>query len=99
MSVIAGRTLAARLVARAGDSLPDGRDGLTHPFPSPAALARVNLDGLGITGARIGALRALARAVIDGSVYFAASADEVAAQLVALPGVGSWTAHTWRCAR
>jgi AraC family transcriptional regulator, regulatory protein of adaptative response / DNA-3-methyladenine glycosylase II len=92
VSVAAGRTLAARLVSRLGREVVGG-DGLTHLFPSPAALSAGNLDGLGLTGARIGALQALARAVIDGRVDFAASAEEVTAALVALPGFGAWTAQ------
>jgi AraC family transcriptional regulator, regulatory protein of adaptative response / DNA-3-methyladenine glycosylase II len=93
VSVVAGRTLAARLVARAGEPIDGGGDGLTHLFPSPAALARTNLDGLGITGVRINALHSLARAVMDGSVDFAAPVDDVTARLVSLPGFGSWTAQ------
>jgi AraC family transcriptional regulator of adaptative response / DNA-3-methyladenine glycosylase II len=93
VTVIAGRTFAARLVARVGASIALGTDGLTHVFPSPEAIAHANLDGLGLTGMRIGALRALARAVIEGSLDFAAPVDQTAARLAALPGFGSWTAH------
>ena len=93
VSVAAARTLAARLVARAGERIADGVDGLTHLFPSPAALAAADLDGLGLTGARIAALRALARAVADGELDFSASVEEVMAALMSLPGFGAWTAQ------
>jgi AraC family transcriptional regulator, regulatory protein of adaptative response / DNA-3-methyladenine glycosylase II len=93
VSVAAGRTLAARVVQRAGHVLPDGREGLTHVFPSPEALARADLDGIGVTGARIAAIRTLARAVTEGQLDFSAPADEVTAALVALPGIGAWTAQ------
>jgi AraC family transcriptional regulator of adaptative response / DNA-3-methyladenine glycosylase II len=93
VSVAAGRTLAARLVSRLGREVAGGSDGLTHLFPSPAALSAASLEGLGLTGARIGALKALARAVIDGRVDFAAPVDDVSAALVALPGFGAWTAQ------
>lgn len=93
VTVAAARTLAARVVARAGQPLVDGVDGLTHLFPSPAALAQANLDGLGITGARIAALHALARAVANGELDFAAGEDEVVKALVGLPGFGMWTAQ------
>jgi AraC family transcriptional regulator of adaptative response / DNA-3-methyladenine glycosylase II len=92
VSVAAGRTLAARLVARAGRPL-DGGDGLTHLFPEPAALAAADLGGLGLTGARQRALRALARAVAEGALDLGAPAEEVAAALAALPGLGDWTAQ------
>ncbi len=93
VSVAGARTLAARLVARAGTRSPDGADGLTHLFPSPGALAAADLSGLGLTGARVGALRALARGVVSGSVDLTAPVEETTAQLVALPGVGRWTAE------
>jgi AraC family transcriptional regulator of adaptative response / DNA-3-methyladenine glycosylase II len=93
VSVAAGRTLAARLVARAGRKIAGGADGLTHLFPSPQALAAANLDGLGLPGARVRALQALAAAVRDGVLDLGGPADEVAAGLQALPGFGAWTAQ------
>ena len=93
VSVAAGRMLAARLVVRSGQRIAGGEDGLTHLFPPAAAIAAADLDGLGITGARVRALQALAEAVTRGAVDFAASAEEVAAALVALPGFGAWTAQ------
>ncbi|MGH8176979.1 MAG: AlkA N-terminal domain-containing protein [Steroidobacter sp.] len=93
VSVAAARTLAARLVARAGHPIPNGADGLTHLFPSATALAAANLDGLGITGARVAALQTLAQAVMDGRVDFNASAEEFTQALASLRGFGAWTAQ------
>jgi AraC family transcriptional regulator of adaptative response / DNA-3-methyladenine glycosylase II len=93
VTVAAGRTLVARLVARAGQAVATGVEGLTHLFPSPAQLEAANLDGLGITGARIRALKAMARAVLDGQVDFSMPATEVARDLATLPGFGDWTAQ------
>jgi AraC family transcriptional regulator of adaptative response / DNA-3-methyladenine glycosylase II len=93
VSVAAGRTLAARVVARVGRRIAGGTDGLTHLFPSPAALAAANLDGLGLTGARARALRALAHAVAEGALDLGAPVEDVAAGLEALPGLGRWTAQ------
>jgi AraC family transcriptional regulator of adaptative response / DNA-3-methyladenine glycosylase II len=93
VSVAAGRTLAARLVARVGRLVAGGSDGLTHLFPTPDALADASLDGLGLTGARAAALRALARAVAGGALDFAAPVDDVTAALAELPGLGAWTAQ------
>lgn len=93
VSVAAARTLAARVVARAGQAIDGGSDGLTHLFPSPAALATAKLDGLGVTGARIDALRTLARAVLERKIDFSASAEEVTSALTSLPGFGAWTAQ------
>jgi AraC family transcriptional regulator, regulatory protein of adaptative response / DNA-3-methyladenine glycosylase II len=93
VSVAAGRTFAARIVARAGRSVGGSGDDLTHLFPSPAELAEANLDGLGVTGGRIAALKALARGVAERRVDFHAPADEVCAKLAELPGFGDWTAQ------
>ena len=93
VSVAAGRTLAARLVARVGRRVADGTDGLTHLFPAPADLEVADLDGLGLTGARAAALRALASAVTGKRVDFGAPTEEVTAALAALPGLGAWTAQ------
>ena len=93
VSVAAARTLAARVVARAGVPVVGATDGLTHLFPSAAALAAANLDGLGITGARVAALHALAGAVAAGALDFSAGIEEVTSALAALPGFGEWTAQ------
>ncbi|HVO13497.1 MAG TPA: AlkA N-terminal domain-containing protein [Vicinamibacteria bacterium] len=93
VSVAAGRTLAARLVERAGTRLPAPRRGLTHLFPSPAALAACDLDGLGLTSARAAAVRALACAVVEGRLDLCGEAETVVERLRALPGFGDWTAQ------
>jgi 3-methyladenine DNA glycosylase/8-oxoguanine DNA glycosylase len=70
-------------------------DGLTHAFPRPEVLAEANFDGIGLTGARIVAIRSWATAVADGSVRLdgAVSLDELVESIVALRGLGPWTAH------
>lgn len=83
ISVAATRTLLTRLIGA------DGR------FPSAAALCERDLGGLGLTTARAQTIRALAAAVVDGRVHFRAgqSLDAFVEALVALPGIGPWTAH------
>jgi AraC family transcriptional regulator of adaptative response / DNA-3-methyladenine glycosylase II len=93
VSVAAGRTLLTRLVERAGPKLARPTGGLTRLFPSPAALASADLRGLGLVPARARTVAALAGAVADGSLVLDGPADEVRAALVALPGVGEWTAE------
>jgi AraC family transcriptional regulator of adaptative response / DNA-3-methyladenine glycosylase II len=80
------RTLVGRVVERAGRPIVSGVDGLTHLFPSPAELATAKLEGLGISQARIDALRALSRAVADGTIDFSASSEKVITALAGLPG-------------
>ena len=93
VSVEAARTLAVRLVARAGARLPAPLQGLTHLFPSPAAIASADLAGLGLTSARAASIAALARAVADGRLDLRGAAEDVIAGLRALPGFGDWTAQ------
>jgi AraC family transcriptional regulator, regulatory protein of adaptative response / DNA-3-methyladenine glycosylase II len=93
VSVAAARTLAGRLVERAGSRLGSSSRGLTHLFPTPSALARANLDGLGLTGGRVRALRELSRAVAEGRLDLAGPTQLVTAGLASLPGVGAWTAQ------
>jgi len=93
VSVAAGRTLATRLVERAGLETPEAGEGLTRLFPSPEAIARADLSGVGLPGARIATLQALALAVTERQVDFGAPAEELVAALEALPGIGPWTAQ------
>lgn len=92
VSVAAARTLAGRLVARAGRAIAV-HGPLQYAFPDPRALAAASLDGLGITGARIRALQGLARAIVDGRLDLDGPAEDVTAALAALPGFGAWTAQ------
>jgi AraC family transcriptional regulator, regulatory protein of adaptative response / DNA-3-methyladenine glycosylase II len=93
VSVAAGRTFAARLVQRAGAAVRGGGDGLTHVFPTAAALAAADLDGLGLTRARVATLRALSQAVLTRNVDFTQAPAQLAAALAAIPGIGPWTAQ------
>ncbi len=90
VSVAAARTLTARLAERHGQRLSDG--GIV--FPSASAVASGDLDGLGLPNARRDALRAIAELVDSGRVDLSPGADPEAAQhaLVALKGIGPWTA-------
>ena len=93
ISVAAARTFASRLVLRAGRAIPTSAAGLTHVFPTASELAIANLDGLGLTKARIVTLKALAHAVNAGDVDFATDTELVSTALTALPGIGEWTAQ------
>ncbi|HEX4806821.1 MAG TPA: AlkA N-terminal domain-containing protein [Conexibacter sp.] len=97
VSVAGARTLAGRLTAALGAPLPDAlADGrLTHAFPAADALAAADPATLPLTRARARALQALASAVADGALALDPGADRAAARasLLALPGVGPWTAE------
>jgi AraC family transcriptional regulator, regulatory protein of adaptative response / DNA-3-methyladenine glycosylase II len=97
VSVAGARTLAGRIVEAYGSPLDEPDGALTTAFPTAEQLAAVDLDGpaLGLTGARVRALRALAVEVAEGRLVLDPGGDRARAraQLTALPGVGSWTAE------
>ncbi|RYJ06340.1 MAG: DNA-3-methyladenine glycosylase 2 family protein, partial [Actinomycetales bacterium] len=97
VSVSGAQTVTGRLVRAAGEPV-QGRlaeeHGLTHVFPSPEAVASADDEAFSMPKARARAVRGLAGAVADGSLDLSAGADraETRAQLLALPGIGPWTA-------
>jgi AraC family transcriptional regulator of adaptative response / DNA-3-methyladenine glycosylase II len=98
VSVAGARTIAGRLTAAAGDALAEPVGGITHLFPTPAALialAARRPATFSMPASRRNALVGLAEAVTAGRVVIDAGADpaELRASLVALPGIGSWTAE------
>lgn len=96
VSVAAARTLAARVAATYGTPYAEGADaGLTALFPTPQALAEAPLEQQGIIRARASTIRGLAQAVLDGRLAFGSEQPLEAFErgLVALPGIGPWTAH------
>jgi len=96
VSVAGASTIAGRLVERVGTEVPGlAQLGLTHVFPSPDTLAEADLGGIGLTGARMDAIRSFAASVAAGSLRLDRSVplDHLVASLVAVPGIGPWTAH------
>jgi len=95
VTVAAARTLTERVVRKFGHEVETSRSGKAVLFPTPATLADADLGGLGITGARIATLRAIAAAVRDGRVDFRCERPlaEFVSMWTALPGIGEWTAY------
>jgi len=96
VSVAAARTLASRVAERYGTPFAEGAAvGLHALFPSPEIIADAPLEGIGVMRARADAIRTLARAVVDGRVHFRTEQTLAAFEqaLIALPGIGPWTAH------
>ncbi|MFF8779397.1 AlkA N-terminal domain-containing protein [Streptomyces sp. NPDC015140] len=94
VSTAAARTHAARLVTAHGDPVDDPEGGLTHLFPSTAALAAVDPQTLAMPGTRRATFTTLVAHLADGSVNLGVECDwsETRARLLALPGFGPWTA-------
>ncbi|HWM40143.1 MAG TPA: AlkA N-terminal domain-containing protein, partial [Streptomyces sp.] len=98
ITVAAARTLAGRLVTAYGKPLPAPDGGLTHLFPEAGALAAAPLGELGMPERRRATLRTVAAAVADGTVALhpGADRDEAEQALLALPGIGPWSAGYMR---
>lgn len=96
VSVAGATTVAGRLVERVGTAVP-GLDemGLRCTFPSPAAVAAADLAALGLPGARADAIQRFAAAVDAGDVLLDRSIglDELVESIVAIRGLGPWTAQ------
>jgi AraC family transcriptional regulator of adaptative response / DNA-3-methyladenine glycosylase II len=73
---------------------PDDGAGLTHVFPDAATIAGLDPATLPMPRARGRALITLASALASGDISLDPGADreEAGARLVALPGIGPWTA-------
>jgi AraC family transcriptional regulator of adaptative response / DNA-3-methyladenine glycosylase II len=96
VSTASARTHAARLVRAAGEPLADPEGGLTHLFPTAAAVAAVDPEVLAMPRARRATVLRLATALADGQVDLRPQADPVRARadLAALAGIGPWTLET-----
>ncbi|MGI4894634.1 MAG: DNA-3-methyladenine glycosylase family protein [Janthinobacterium lividum] len=106
VSLAAARTFAGRLVAAYGSPADDPwscspAEHDLRGFPAPATLAAAGPDALravtGVTGARSRSLHALATALaggldLDGAREDPEAAGAAHAALLALPGIGMWTA-------
>jgi AraC family transcriptional regulator of adaptative response / DNA-3-methyladenine glycosylase II len=95
VSLAAARTLAARLVAACGAALREPDGPLTHAFPAPAAIADGSaVAAVGMPAARQRTLRELCRRLSEGEIVLSGGADraEVRRRLLAIPGIGPWTA-------
>ena len=94
VSVAGARTVAGRVVAEHGRRIDSPVPGLTHLFPDAATLAALDPPSLPMPRARGRALVGLAAALADGTVVLdrGPDRDDVRRALLALPGIGPWTA-------
>jgi AraC family transcriptional regulator of adaptative response / DNA-3-methyladenine glycosylase II len=98
VSVSGARTVAGRLALAAGTLLPETVGAITHLFPTPEALMELAVRdpaAFSMPASRRRALVALADAVATGAVVIDPGADptELRTSLIALPGIGPWTAE------
>ena len=93
VSVAGAVTHAARLVSDYGEPLERPVGGVTHLFPTAAALAAADPERFAMPLSRRRALVALAAALASGELVLDAAGDHARARrtLLALPGIGPWT--------
>lgn len=97
VSVAGARTILGRFAQAYGTPVTfdlAASHGLTHAFATPEAMAEADDTALSMPRSRARALIGVAQAVADGKIELDPGADResVRADLVALPGIGPWTA-------
>lgn len=94
VSTAAARTHAARLVVAHGEPFEDPAGGLTHLFPTPAALGGVDPESLAMPRTRRRTLLGLVEALRTGAVRLDGDPARALVDLAALPGIGPWTVQS-----
>jgi AraC family transcriptional regulator, regulatory protein of adaptative response / DNA-3-methyladenine glycosylase II len=94
VSVAGARTTLGRIAAAHGTTLARPAGGVTRVFPGAAALAGLDPETLPMPRPRGRAIVAACAAMASGEVVLAPDGDRAGAReaLLALPGVGPWTA-------
>ena len=94
VSLAGAATLVGRLVTSHGQPLVRPVGTVTHLFPSAEQLVAMDPASLAMPRARRNALLGLVRALADGQLVLDAGAerDEARRRLLALSGIGPWTA-------
>lgn len=98
ITVKGASTLAGRFAAAFGEAVETPHAALTHLSPRADRVAAAEVDeiaALGIVGTRARCILELAREVASGRLKLEAGGDAAATieQLVAIHGIGRWTAH------
>jgi AraC family transcriptional regulator of adaptative response / DNA-3-methyladenine glycosylase II len=94
-TAVAAGAIAARLVARHGQSVPGfAHWELSHAFPPASVIASAQLDDIGLTTSEVSTLRMLAESVVRGDVRLDRQVplDDFTESLLAIPGVDATTA-------
>jgi len=93
ITVVAAIRLAGKLVAQYGAPLDSSVPGLTHVFPEANVLAAADLAALGMPKSRGRTLSGVAQALLDEPSLFEPNREGGVARLLALHGIGEWTAQ------
>lgn len=98
ITVKAATTLSCRFAEVFGGKINTPISGLTHLSPTPGEVAKATAEDvarLGIVGSRARSILALAEAYRSGQLRLVPgnSPEQILPRLIALPGIGPWTAH------
>ncbi|MDT0454346.1 AlkA N-terminal domain-containing protein [Streptomyces sp. DSM 41527] len=93
VSTAAARTHAGRLVRAHGEAVDDPDGGLSHLFPTSAALAELDPEALAMPRTRRATLTGVIASLGSGALQLGVGSDrdEARERLAALPGIGPWT--------
>lgn len=93
ISVAGATQLASRLVGGWGDEVSTGSSSFRWTFPTPETLTKADLESIGLSRTRAGAIRELASAVVGGRLPFDESdCRNEEESLLTIRGIGPWTA-------
>jgi 3-methyladenine DNA glycosylase/8-oxoguanine DNA glycosylase len=96
VSLVAARRLNTRLVERAGPVIGDSSGERPHRlFPTPQQVLDADLSEMGMPGARVRTMQAVAEAFMADPELFRRSktVEETVDRLCAIKGIGPWTAQ------
>jgi DNA-3-methyladenine glycosylase II len=93
ITVLAAIRLAGKLVGQYGAPLDSGVPGLTHVFPEADVLEAADLAALGMPKSRGRTLSGVVQALLDEPSLFEPNREGGVARLLALHGIGEWTAQ------
>ncbi|RON89604.1 3-methyladenine DNA glycosylase 2 [Pseudomonas fluorescens] len=93
ITVVAAIRLAGKLVAQYGAPLDSTVPGLTHGFPEAHVMAAADLAALGMPKSRGRTLSSVAQTLLDEPSLFEPNREGGVARLLALHGIGEWTAQ------
>lgn len=93
ITVVAAIRLAGKLLVHYGVPLSTTVPGLTHVFPEAEVLATADLAALGMPKSRGRTLSGVAQALLDDPLLFEPGREGGVARLLALHGIGEWTAQ------
>ena len=101
ISVAGARTFLQRLLVACHSSTDEVADSSVKPpfgtfdhFPTPDEVLAADLSSIGLVASRLETIKNLATDVVSGAIELAGqvSADQLHAQLLAVRGIGPWTA-------